>query len=75
MPAKQMPEWPIRGTPGGWIDDWDDPDPVAAAQDQAERAAAERGALAEVWRAASTARSGGKTDRSAADADAKSPDA
>jgi hypothetical protein len=56
MPTKQAPAWPVRGTPGGWRDIWDDPDAVAAAQDQAARGAAVTERFAEEWRAASAAR-------------------
>jgi hypothetical protein len=75
MPATQRPAWPVRGTPGGWSDAWDGPDPVAAAHDQAERSAAERAPVADAWRAATDARAAraGQRDRSAADAVPKSP--
>jgi hypothetical protein len=73
MPAKQMPEWPVRGTPGGYHDLWDDPDPVAAAHDQMARVAGETDAVADVWRAARAARTGIRQERSAAEADRKPP--
>jgi hypothetical protein len=69
MPTKQVLAWPVRGTPGGWIDDWDDPDAVAAAQEQAARGAAVIERIAAEWRAASAAR----TARPAVRADRQRP--
>ena len=70
MPMKQRPAWPVRGTPGGWRDVWDDPDAVAAAQEQAARGAAVTEQIVADWRAASAARTARPTVR----ADRKLPE-
>ena len=41
------PPRPVRGTPGGWVDHWDDPDDVHEIWARLE--AAERQALARAW--------------------------
>jgi len=56
MPAKQLPDWPVRGMPGGYHDVWDDPDPATTARDQAARVASEVDPIAEAWRAESAHR-------------------
>ena len=43
---------PVRGTPGGWRDRWDDPDATAAVRAAAERA--ERRLLARAARLGAT---------------------
>ncbi len=41
------PPRPVRGTPGGWVDHWDDADDVHEIRARLE--AAERQALARAW--------------------------
>ncbi len=52
--TKVSREFPVRGTPGGWLDPWDDPDDanaVRARAIEAERQTAERArAIAEQLR-------------------------
>ena len=78
MPAKQVPDWPVRGTPGGYHDVWDDPDPAATARDQAARVVRATDPLVATWRAESAHRAA-RTEAKAAqvpagDAPAASPD-
>jgi hypothetical protein len=65
MSAKQPPDWPVRGMPGGYQDVWDDPDPVTTARDQAAHVVRDTAPLVAAWRAESADRAARAEARSA----------
>jgi hypothetical protein len=52
MPGKPEPDFPVRGTPGGWKDAWDSPDDADKLRAQVEEAARQADARAEALRPA-----------------------